>query len=29
MSENLSDNLQDAAIPSEARDAIMRLLKEI
>ena len=29
MSENLPDNLQDAAIPSEARDAIIRLLKEI
>ena len=29
MSDDLSVNLQDAAIPSEARDAIMRLLKEI
>jgi len=29
MSENLPDNLQDAAIPFEARDAIIRLLKEI
>ncbi len=29
MSDKLSDNLQDAAIPTEARDAIVRLLKEI
>ncbi len=29
MSDNLSDKLDDAAIPSEARDAIIRLLKEI
>jgi diguanylate cyclase (GGDEF)-like protein len=28
-SNNLSDNLQNAAIPAEARDAIMRLLEEI
>lgn len=29
MSDNFSDNLQDAAIPSDARDAIIRLLEEI
>jgi diguanylate cyclase (GGDEF)-like protein len=29
MPDNLSDELQDAALPAEARDAIMRLLKEI
>lgn len=29
MSDKLSENLEDAAIPAEARDAILRLLKEI